>query len=1583
MNTKVIKRLFLPLVFLLAGAFKVMADLTLSIPVMLLPPQIDGTVDKSEWLYATQAEAHVSFETEPSAVQSLFFQAGRDKENLYCSFRISLPEKRKLGENDWATLQIRTLKGAERIITFQINSLGTGVCSKNGVWQKAVRTMPDSWCGEMAIPFSLLGRDPEVDEAWSFAFGLCSGKEPPERWTKNMMDGVSTVSGTFIFAGAGDPVVRMLPSGNTDVGQLSAVLEIIGGNRASSLNAELTFKDKDGRKVLGGEREIAVPAGLPVRLPVYGNAPFGDYRLHCNVSNPGTMQTIFDSVSLLSNRPELAMIFELPILPSDPITVTVDHRQWRKLSQDAEIHLALLGEKGNAVAVAKAAPSAEGGKTVLTIPAPLNTDSHYVMRATLSVKGKDMAEVKRPIQLVAKPPWMGNSIGITDDALPGWTPIRIEVDKAHVTSREYTLGKNGLPAAIKSRGLELLRGPINLLFNGLTLDWERQVKSQSGGKAIWESTAKNPQFNASIKTTLEFDGMLRYDLTLTPIQSPVTLKNLEMLIPYDERYAYFGRSMKSDKFVPNVIVRDFEVGLCWFAEWSKGWQIGKKAPMEIIQKADSLDWRIRFIGEEGKVISEPLTLTFGLQALPVRDFPFTGFKFPRRVYGVGPSHPDFSANNTLRYPLRGDFSVKQGAVAFRAATSTLDNTLMRLGGKNLSLELNCSKAEQARDTVDFLLKLDGMSDAACRPPSLALPFAGKPVAVDEGVETPLKVATTLEYQFKDMKLPEAGSLRFLIDRGLGDISFFQIGDKSNGIAIGFECSNRTQYDSVLYVGYSSSPEPFSNAIVKIGGIRTADCWLPVGLTWQRNKENVILSLVTQDPLGEIRNATESISWEKWQSAFKSGTLAFSGKSTFAVDDFVVYREALPSALFKELFTQAVKSENSTVIADSFDKADCAENRTAPEKGEAGRIMPLPGATISAESVGGRHGQAVLLPNYTDVKRNPILRQENYSLWFDVGMNWQEKGEKITLTLVARSPKGDVQTASGEMPAKVWRKLFSDEAILSFGGEKTMAISRVIASGTTIPDSRLLELLGDRKISDETLTLDDRLDSLRFSRGLNMTRPAKITAGGNGGLAGGQYVACYAKIVKDSNGTYLLLPAGVLRSRAENARALGVDYSRPHHEGWRQMLGWYGKFHVPSEVYKYEVERESQKEGLGLMTYAPLAVNGVSDLELKPFIRNLSTIPSKPTDDATVYCLNSPISDYIVSESKKSIDYYALKGFHLDNSINCRHECKNTAHGCGWKDEQGELHGRYPIFAARETMKRLVWLFHSYVKDGMLSLHAGARGFPPVGGLADMHQCGEGGMYMGNDFSTMLAPERTTDNYQYAFGTPLETLTKEGRNEYGPNFIYMYALLHNGSVRAMQAMLEPERWWINLPEKGKKRLDIGITDKSLFAPYYACSGIPQIACPMTLWWQLQDDFDTHSAEFIGYWRSTAYVAISGKSKGTADNSGKLKPQEDAPELGREGDDAASSATMPPLLSPSPLRCSLYLHPGKDALLVVANFGNENADAELNLNLSGTGLAGMELVAYDAFTDTPLQIKEGSLRTLIHEKQYRIIRIEKKQ
>ena len=230
-------------------------------------------------------------------------------------------------------------------------------------------------------------------------------------------------------------------------------------------------------------------------------------------------------------------------------------------------------------------------------------------------------------------------MGLSDEVLPPWTPVRVAGDKIGVWDRTYRFGALPLPASAIARDAEMLAAPITLsgTVDGKPLVWSgdacRVVESRPN-LARLRATAQAGALGCTGNVQVEYDGMIRCDFQLAPQHGKTTIERLALEIPLDARHAAFlhtwpgqwgsaGNSAALPQggvhgpFKPFIWLGDTERGFCWFAESDQNFFPAQADRVWEIERAgDRVLLRINLFAR--RTIDRPLSYTFGFQATPVK-----------------------------------------------------------------------------------------------------------------------------------------------------------------------------------------------------------------------------------------------------------------------------------------------------------------------------------------------------------------------------------------------------------------------------------------------------------------------------------------------------------------------------------------------------------------------------------------------------------------------------------------------------------------------------------------------------------------------------------------------------------------------------------------------------------------------------------------------------------------------------------------------------------------------------------------------------------------------------------------------------
>jgi hypothetical protein len=262
----------------------------------------------------------------------------------------------------------------------------------------------------------------------------------------------------------------------------------------------------------------------------------------------------------------------------------------------------------------------------------------------------------------ASPTWYseGLKLGRSRQVPPPWTPIDVDADRAvTVWGRTHDLSGSLLLSQVTSKGSPLLAAPVRLVSGEreAVLQHRRSIEI-ADDRCVWLSTGKLGDVDIELRTTIEFDGMMRFDLSL----AGGTLDDLQLVVPFRREHAmyfhyassYFGTAdavpMPADglrmQFRPFIWIGDNDRGMMWFAESPAGWRSGDE-PIEVRHTATATELAIHLIDKPNSNANR--RITFGLHATPVKPTPrdYRGWRIDR----VWPS--SYAARQSVEWEAEG------------------------------------------------------------------------------------------------------------------------------------------------------------------------------------------------------------------------------------------------------------------------------------------------------------------------------------------------------------------------------------------------------------------------------------------------------------------------------------------------------------------------------------------------------------------------------------------------------------------------------------------------------------------------------------------------------------------------------------------------------------------------------------------------------------------------------------------------------------------------------------------------------------------------------------------------------------------
>ena len=164
-----------------------------------------------------------------------------------------------------------------------------------------------------------------------------------------------------------------------------------------------------------------------------------------------------------------------------------------------------------------------------------------------------------------------------------------------------------------------------------------------------------------------------------------------------------------------------------------------------------------------------------------------------------------------------------------------------------------------------------------------------------------------------------------------------------------------------------------------------------------------------------------------------------------------------------------------------------------------------------------------------------------------------------------------------------------------------------------------------------------------------------------------------------------------------------------HEHWTPCQGYTKTTH---EAYLESFVRRCHRRGIKVLLYFGF---NISDLIPEwPYIGEDCVrapkggyvpfnYPPQPIQNAYIVCLNSVYQDLLVDGIARLIDKFDIDGVYLDSTV-VPFACSSPHHGCGYRKPDGSIASTYPIFAIRETLKRMYTVIKQRKPDGLVDAH---------------------------------------------------------------------------------------------------------------------------------------------------------------------------------------------------------------------------------------------------------------------------------------
>jgi len=664
--------------------------LVLTIPKLAAAPKVDGNVGEGEWAGATAVPAFFDLETHLLSPRETVAFLGYTDDALYIAFLCFGPtpesEKRpKDGKGIWEDDAVEVLLDPGRTLSrhFQFignaegsvwDSIGDDPSWDAPGWRFATKPLPEGgWGAEFEIPFSSLGvGSPKPGDIWGL--NLARDCRAGGRANLCLAPVVASFHETEKFVkakfGSEGEFARILSLGKPQRGEVKVSAELPEG-------AAMSVK-VSGEKGKVKEFKLSGRAMAEARVEERG-------RYEISLEAAKGKEVLLNLTVPFDREPKVPLEIVKRFLTKRGVDLRADLSSFE--GKAVAVRVRLLDRSGESVKELTLRPSTgkEEAKGFVSVEG-VKPGEYKVEATALDDKGKALATEVYDLTIPERPPWLGSKVGVMgpDEVPPPWTPLEVSGRSVKVWGRTYRLSAWGLPESVVSRGEEILANPVRFELGGgkrTLFRGELRLVERHAGKCRFYSEGKFGTLGWRCTATVEFDGMMRFDIELLP-QKPTRLEGLTLIVPLKSRHAKYlhywpwgwGKVCTNSfalrgpwrfRFRPVIFLSDEERGLCWFSESDEPFDLRKpEEAVEVLPQGKLVLLKVN-IFDHTVELSSPWRWTFGLQATPVKSVPVAWWLKERIVhwgsYGLETS-PAPKPVGSIVYPAEGNINPMRGTL---------------------------------------------------------------------------------------------------------------------------------------------------------------------------------------------------------------------------------------------------------------------------------------------------------------------------------------------------------------------------------------------------------------------------------------------------------------------------------------------------------------------------------------------------------------------------------------------------------------------------------------------------------------------------------------------------------------------------------------------------------------------------------------------------------------------------------------------------------------------------------------------------------------------------------------------------------
>jgi len=638
-------------------------------PLISKAPVIDGVISPDEWKDSLSFDGMAwKGELEERMVQSYI---AADADNFYFAIVSELPPDGTLLQeiqknspavvhDDAAEVFINPFPGMEKGITFQFifnsadahayqSSVWGGYPAPaewNGQYIFKNRVTDKQWITEIKVPVANTIKGRQVtDGAWGIS--LCRDWKRP--WVFSCAPTDFTAKKCSFTFKQGAPAIHFIHTGSFSDKNIKGELSLYNtGTAPLNLSVKMNT-DLDMMPSVTVTENIPIPGGQTRTIPYDASthaANCGKFNFSVDVAN-GDSPCYSVRHHWGEKRKARWEIVSAKALPFDFEYAFYPYKNKLRIKNLFQNYNKPLPESVTYIVQKKSAAqplreirslSTDKHEEFVTLP-----DIEGTYTITLNLNGETLS--KEFIR--QRYPWERNPLGKSRKVYPPFTPMTLKGRTISTVLRDHQIAKSGLPEQITVQGVDILAAPVSLLVNGSAVPANAIEYPEIAADVIRTSSRfSTDSFTAEAKGRWEYDGCLKYDLTIDP-QKCSGLHSLILEVPLKAQFANMFHAMGDgirntlydylpegegviwdatkvqggympEKFCTYLYLGSPLRGLSFFCENDKGWSWDRSTPNMTVSRTDGIIYlRVNLINK-AVTASSPCTISFGLLAAPVK-----------------------------------------------------------------------------------------------------------------------------------------------------------------------------------------------------------------------------------------------------------------------------------------------------------------------------------------------------------------------------------------------------------------------------------------------------------------------------------------------------------------------------------------------------------------------------------------------------------------------------------------------------------------------------------------------------------------------------------------------------------------------------------------------------------------------------------------------------------------------------------------------------------------------------------------------------------------------------------------------------